>query len=249
MAANVPPPPLPPPLPPGKKTSPIVWVLVALAGFFVFAVVAIMALGFFVFHKAKRAGFDVALLEKKPEMALLKMAVAANPDAELVSIDEDRGIASVRDKKTGKVVTMNFADIRKGKLTFTEDGKKVTIQGQANGNQGGVEVKTDEGTARIGTGAVKLPSWLPAYSGANAEGFSSEGSGGLTGGFGFRTSDTAEKVTSFYEDALKQGGFTVEVTKHAVGAMLTGQSGTRKAVINVLTEGSGTAVNGTFEEK
>jgi hypothetical protein len=249
MAANAPPP-LPPPVPPsGKKTSPIVWVLLALAGFFVFAVVAIAALGFFVYHKAKHAGFDVALLEKKPELAFVKMAVAANPDAELVSIDEDRGVVSVRDKKTGKVVTLNFADIRKGKMTFEEDGKKVTIQGQASGNQGGLEVTSPEGTAKIGAGAVKLPAWFPSYSGANAEGFSSESANGSTGGFGFKTNDSAEKATAFYEDELKKAGFTVEVTKHAAGAILSAQSGARKAVINILADGTGASVNGTFEDK
>lgn len=249
MATNVPPMPGPGGNPPPKKISPLVWILLGILGFFAFAVIAITALGFFAYHKAKQAGFDVALLEKKPELAFLKMAVAANPDAELVSIDERRGIASVRDKKTGKVITMNFEDIKKGRFTLEEDGKKVTLAAKGEGDQGSLEVTSNEGTAKFGAGAVKLPAWLPAYTGAKLEGFSTEGTTGSTGGFGFKTSDSADKVATFYDDELKKAGFKVELTKHASGAILNAESGARKAVLNVIADGSGASVNGTFEEK
>jgi hypothetical protein len=96
---------------------------------------------------------------------------------------------------------------------------------------------------------VKLPAWLPAYSGAKPEGFSTEGTSGSAGGFGFKTSDSAGKVAAFYDDELKKAGFKVEVTTHASGAILNAESGTRKAVLNITADGSGAAVNGTFEEK
>jgi hypothetical protein len=247
MATNVPPVP-PQGAPTPKKISPIVWILIAIAGLCMFVVIAVAALGFFAYHKAKQAGFDISLLEKKPELAFIKMAVAANPDAELVSIDEGRGIATVKDKKTGKVVTMNFEDLRKGRISFSEGGRNVTIETQGQGEQGSVAVTTEEGTTRIGAG-VKLPAWLPAYSGAKAEGVSALGAGGASGGFGFKTADAPDKVASFFETELKKGGFEVELTKHAAGAMLTATSGGRKAVLNILADGSGSAVNGSFEDK
>ena len=175
MATNVP----AAPLPPRKKISPLVWILIAIAGLFLFAVIAVTALGFFAYHKAKQAGFDVALLENKPELAFIKMAVAANPDAEIVSIDEKRGIVSVKDRKTGKVVTLNFEELRKGRFSFEEGGHNVTVQTQGEGDQGSVAVSTEEGTAQFG-GVVKLPSWLPAYSGAKMEGMSTMSAGSST---------------------------------------------------------------------
>jgi hypothetical protein len=235
MGTNVPPMPAPAGAPQRKKTSPIVWILLILAGMFVFAIVAAVGLGYYAYHKAKQAGFDVSLLEKKPELAFLKMAVAANPDAELVSVDEGRGIARIKDKKTGKVITMNFEDIRKGRFTMEQEGKKVTLSAQA------------------GAGQVKLPSWLPAYAGATPEGFSAEATGGSesgsTGGFGFKTSDSPDKVAAFYEEALKNAGFTVERTANPGGAILSAEAGTRKAVLHITAAGSGASVNGTFEEQ
>jgi len=229
MATNVPPVPGAAGAPPPKKISPIVWILLAVAGLFLLAVVAVVGIGFFAYHKAKQAGFDMALLEKKPELAFVKMAVAANPDAEIIDIDEGRGVVSVKDKKTGKVVTLNFEDIRKGRLSLEGGGKKVTL----------------------GAGSVTLPSWFPAYPGANPEGFSAQSQADSGGGFGFKTADAPDTVASFYESELKKDGFNVELTKQAAGAMLSAESGGRRAVINVMadTSGGGSGVNGTFKDK
>ncbi len=249
MATNVPPLPDPAGAPPRKKTSPVVWILLGVAGFFVFVIVAVAAVGFFALHKAKQAGFDVSLLQKKPELAILKMAVAANPDAELVSIDESRGVATIRDKKTGKVITMNFEDIRKGRFTLEQEGKKATFTASGSGEQGSVEVTGPEGTTKFGGGAVKLPAWFPAYPGAKLGGFSTEGATGSSGGFGFQTSSSADNVIAFYEDELKKAGLKVEVTRHPAGAILNAESGGRKATVSAITAASGASVNGTFEEK
>jgi hypothetical protein len=244
MATNI----APVPPAPRKKISPLVWILIAIAGLFAFAVIAVTALGFFAYHKAKQSGFDVALLENKPELAFIKMAVAANPDAEIVSIDEKRGIVSVKDRKTGKVVTLNFEDLRKGRFSFQEGGHNVTVQTQGEGDQGSVAVSTEEGTAQFG-GVVKLPSWLPAYSGAKMVGLSAASADSSGGGFGFSTPDTPEKIISFYEGEMKKAGFKVELSKHSAGAILSATSGARKVVMNILTEGNGSEVNGTYEEK
>lgn len=249
MASNVPPMPGAAGAPAPKKTSPVVWILAGCGVLVVLIAGALAVGGFFIAHKVKQAGLDSELLQKHPELAAVKMMVAMNPNAELLNIDEDRGIVSIRDKRTGKVITMNFEDIKKGRLTLEEDGKKVSIEGHGEGDTGSVVVNSPEGTASFGAGAVKLPSWLPAYPGAAAQGFSSQGASGSAGGFGFKTSDSLDQVVRFYEDGLKTAGLAVDVTKHAGGAMLSGEAGTRKAVIHVLADGSGAAVNGTFEEK
>lgn len=245
-------PPAPQAAPPaGKKgLSPVVWVVIIVFGLFALGVVAVGVGGAILFHKVKQAGFDPALLEKKPELAFIKMALTNNPDAELIEMDENRGIVKVRDRKTGKVVTMNFEDIRNGRLSFSDEtGQKVSIEAKGAGDQGSLEVKTNEGTARFGAGAVKLPAWLPAYAGASPQGFSTEGGQGSAGAFSFKTGDSAEKVAAFYEGELKKAGFTVEVTRHAAGVTLSGENSQKRVTVNALNDGSGAAVSGTFEDK
>ncbi len=252
-----PPPPYGAPVPPGapmpapapKKVSPIVWILGGCAVLVVLGALAVTLGGLFIFHKVKQAGLDPDLLERHPELAVVKMMVAANPDAELVSVDEDRGVITVRDKKTGKTITANFEDIKNGKFTLESEGKKVEIQGQGQGDTGSVTVKTDEGTAKFGAGAVKLPSWLPAYSGASMQGMSSQSAAGSMGTFSFTTSDASDKVIAFYKDALEKSGLKVETMQHPAGAVLTGEGGGHKATISVMSQGGNSTVNGTFEDK
>jgi hypothetical protein len=249
MASNVPPPmPGAPGAPAPKKTSPVVWVLAGCGVLVVLIAGALAIGGFFIAHKVKQAGIDPELLQKHPELAAVKMMVAMNPDAEIVSIDENRGVVSVRDKRTGKVVTMIFEDIKNGKLTFEEDGKKVSIQGQGEGDNASVTLNSSEGTASLG-GVVKLPGWFPAYPGATPKGFSSQTAAGSQGGFAFKTGDSAEQVITFYENGLKSAGLTVDVTRHPAGGIVKADAGGRKVVINVTAEGGGSQINGTFEDQ
>jgi hypothetical protein len=249
MASNVPPMPGAAGAPAPKKTSPVVWILAGCGVLVVLIAVVLMVGGLFIAHKVRQAGFDSELIQRHPELAAVKMMVAANPNAELVSIDENRGIVSIRDKKTGKVVTLNFEDIKKGRMSLEQDGQKVSIEGHGEGDTGSVVVNSPEGTAVFGGGAVKLPAWFPAYPGAKAQGFSTQGASGSAGGFGFKTSDSPDQVATFYEDELKKAGLRVDVTKHSGGAILSAEAGARKVVVNVMADGSGASVNGTFEEK
>jgi hypothetical protein len=52
----------------------------------------------------------------------------------------------MKDKKTGKIITLNFDDIKKGKLTVQEDGKEaVSIQATGDGSQATLEAKSATG--------------------------------------------------------------------------------------------------------
>jgi len=248
MASNVPPMPPPAGMPAPKKVSPVVWILGGCLVLVVLAVGAVMLGGLFIFHKVT-AGLDPEVLKRHPELAAVKLMVAANPDAELVSIDEDRGIVTVRDKKNGKTITLNFEDIKRGRMTLESEGQKVQIEGQGSGDSGSVTVKTDEGTTKFGVGAVKMPSWLPAYGNASLQGFSSQSAQGSMGSFGFKTEDAPDKVIAFYKDALERAGMKVQLMQHPAGAMVSGEAGGRKATVNVITEGGACSVTGTFEDK
>src|ERR1700682_3587195 len=127
MATNPPVPPMPPAGPPmgvpPKKSNTIVWVLGGLGGCLVLVIIVVAALGFFAVRTAKKAGIDPDLFKRNPALATAKIMVAANPDVEMVSVDEGRQEITIRDKKSGKTTTMSFEDAKNGKFTMKEDGK------------------------------------------------------------------------------------------------------------------------------
>jgi hypothetical protein len=259
MSTNPPsyPPPPGAPLPPpaGKKTSPIVWILGIIAGFAVLVMVGCLAVGLFVAHKVNQAGGD---FKKNPGFATAKLIVSMNPDIDLVSSNEDKGTLTVRDKKTGKTITMNFEDAKNGKFVFSdEDGKQSTItaSGGADG-KGTFEVNSSEGSFKMGAGG-KLPAWVPVYPGSTPKAnFSARGKEGESGSFQFATKDSAEKVAAFYNGKLKSDGFKItgsfagQVTDQS-GSMITAEdaSNNHTLVVTVGHDGDGSTVNVTFAAK
>ena len=59
--------------PQAKKTSPLVWILAGIGIFIVLCMVTCSIGGFFLMHKVKEAGFDSALMQKNPGLAMAKM--------------------------------------------------------------------------------------------------------------------------------------------------------------------------------
>jgi hypothetical protein len=251
--------PFPPP-PPQKKSNALMWVLVGCGTITILGIITVLLGGYFIWNKAKDAGLDPDLIQKRPAMAAAKMLVAANPDVELVSVDDEKGLITVKDKKTGKTMTVNLDEARNGKITIKGDGKdeEVTIQAKGSGDTGSIEVKGKEGSAQFGAGAsAKLPDWFPAYPGASLQGvFSSENADGIGGSFSFATADSMEKVVKFYEDNLKEAG--LKITKNSVQqtgvvniGSLTAEDATKKrtAFLSLITEQGSTKVSVVFNSK
>ncbi len=249
-----------PPPPPQKKSNVLVWVLAGCGTFIVIGVIAVSLIGYFAWNKAKEAGLDPELMQKRPALAVAKMMVAANPDVELVSVDDDKGLITVKDKKTGKTLTVNLDQARSGKITFKGEGKdeEVTLEAKGEGDSGSLEVKSKDGTAVFGAGsAVKLPDWFPSYPGATVQGtFSAAGKDGEGGTFGFSTTDSMEEVIKFYEDNLKLEG--LDITTNTVqqnGATsirsLVGEDKGKKrtAFVNAFAEKGQTRVTVVFGSK
>ena len=213
--------PVPGAVPTQRKTSPLVWVLVIILGLFALGAIAVVGTGLFIVHKVKQAGFDPQLMKDNPGLAITKMIATANPDVEVLSTDEGAGKITVRDKKTGKVVTMTFDDAKQGKFSFSaqaDNGKTTSFE--------------------IGAGADKLPSWVPTYPGAKAVGtFTVNGGSGQDNGgaFAFNTSDSPEKVMSFYQDKFKELGIGVKmVTTTGKGGMILGADEGEKRSLHVI---------------
>ncbi len=240
--------------PPAKKTSPWLYVLIGCGGLIVVAGIAMVALGVFAVHKAKEAGLDPELLQEQPALAAAKIYAAVNPDVEIVEVDEDGQRVTFREKSSGKVATVTLDELKKGHIVFeSAEGERVTIGGQG----GSLVVESDKGKVTIGAGAeVKLPSWLKPYPGAEAKAtMSSTAPGERSGSVGFSTSDSVEKVASFFEEGFKTAGLKVTTVRQqgaeGSGVMINGESpgGKRSAMVIIGQDQGATSITLTFSDK
>jgi hypothetical protein len=227
--------------PVARKTSPLVWVLVAVVGIFVLGAVAVLGAGFFIVHKARQAGLDPELMRRNPGLAVSKLVAAVNPDVEVVNTDEGAGTITVRDKKTGKMITMSFDQAKTGQFKFSatgDDGKTATME--------------------FGAAAGKVPSWVPAYPGAKVEGtFAAKGSDGTDKGeggiFAFTTQDSPSQVMSFYTDKCKDAEMKINMTTTTTeGGMVVAADEAGKHSLSIIVgsgSGGGTSVSVTYGVK
>jgi hypothetical protein len=240
-------PPLPPEFP-RKKTSPIVWILAGVFGLIVLAGIAVIAGGLFIAKQVRDASGN-------PALATAKIMAMANPDVEIVSSDDAKQTVTIKEKRSGKVITLNFDQIKAGKLEFEQDGQKVTVDSSGEG----LNVKGSDGsTIQIGTEAsAKMPSWLPSYPGATAQGtFAMQGGSESGAAVSFTTQDSIDKVSKYYQDAFKTAGLTVNVNMttqdgKAAGGMIIGESADKKrsAVVNIAPGDEGATVGITYSDK
>lgn len=230
-----------------KKIPTVVWVIVGIIGFFVLCgLVVSVAVGLFV-HKVKQ----------NPALAMGKLLTMRNPNVEVVDSNSGNNTVTFRDKKTGETVTMDFDQIKQGRILFKGDkGQEATIEAHGDGQTGSLQINGPKGSMTFGTGA-KIPDWVPAYPGVSAQTtFSASGADGEAGTFQFTTKDSAQTVLSYYESALKRAGYkiTANVTGSALGAnggMIAGEDEASKHtfVATLGSEKGETAVNVVFGTK
>ena len=199
--------------------SPIVWVLLIVGGIIVLGIVGFVGTVMYVAHS----------VAKNPGLFMAKIITAANPDAEVLGTDVGTQTVRIRDRKTGEEVTLSFDDIKKGKLKFSARDK--------NGEMANME---------IGGGEGKLPSWVPVYPGAKAQGnMTAKGASGDETGEGgivtFSTPDSASKVTAFYQAKIQEMGMKIDLTQlSGSSGMVMGEDEAGKRTLHVMVgEGSG----------
>lgn len=199
---------------PPRKNKVLMYALFGCGGVLVVALAAAIALGLFVRQKAGDVG-------RNPAMAAAKMVAALNPDIEVVSADEASGRITLREKKTGKTVTMDFRDVQKGRIRFEgEGGERVEIESEGEGKSGSVRMTTPEGEFRAGRGSLgALPSWVPLCPGAEPAGaFSAQSVQESTGMVHVKCRGSVEEVAAFCERELKGAGMKVERQAILTGA-------------------------------
>jgi hypothetical protein len=240
--------------PPKKGMGPVGWIAIGCGVILVFGFIAAGSCMYYA--KTKLEAF-----KKNPAKTAAEMVVRFNPDLEMVSEDEKAGTMTVKNKKTGETVTMNFDDIKEGKLKITTDKGTTTVD-TSGGAAGGTLKVTDEkgqtATFSSGSGAPKgMPSWLPVYPGASTQGsYSTDTADGHAGGFTLSTKDSVEQVADYYEKQLKAAGLTVSKNMMSTdnktsGGSISGASADKKqeAAIFVTAVDGGAQATITFAEK
>jgi len=226
--------------PPKKGNKVLMWSLIGCG-----SLVVIMIICAAIFFWWVRSNVDMALAERNPALAAAKLAVSMNPDVELISIDEGKGTLTIREKKSGKVVTINADQAQGGKITVSEDGKEnVTIDGSG----GSVSVRKGNETATFGANTnATLPDWVPEYPGSDMEGFYSTSTSDSTSvGFNFTTDDSPADVIDFYESGLKDEGFKITTSSTnsngQVSSQITAHNSdySRMVFVNVVVESGST---------
>jgi hypothetical protein len=229
---------------PKKKISPIVWVLIGIVGFFLVVGIALVAGGLFLAKK----------IADNPMLAAATAIAATNPDVEILSNDAARQTVTFREKSTGKTITLNFDQLKEGKLAFSEDGKQVTVET----GEGGLKMKGADGsTFEIGAGSGKLPDWVPTYPGAHMEGaFSAGGGAEQSAMVSFTTKDSPDKVVTFFEEGFQKYGLKVSQTVQREGGKLSGgmlsassDDKKRQAAITFSADGDEVNVSVTYSTK
>jgi hypothetical protein len=168
----------------------------------------------------------IAYVAHNPALVWTKMIHAANPNLDIVSMDKGNRIITVHNKETGETFSLTFDDVKNGRLSMKSSNGRATFT--------------------INGGSTKLPAWVPDYPGSDPQStFSAEGQGGESGTFTFKTRDSSEKVTRFYQDHLQSAGLHVKVT---VPRVLVAQDDTNKHNLTVVIagEGSDTTVQVTY---
>jgi hypothetical protein len=210
-----------------RKTNVVVWILCGLAGLILLGILGTVAMAYW--------------FVTNPGTAMTKLLTAANPDIEVLNVDNAGRRLRIRDRRDGKEVTLSYDDIKNGRISLSAKDE--------NGKVGQVE---------IGGGAGKLPSWVPVYPGATVEshisGVGADGEQTEEGGvYKFTSSDSPAQVMGFYQDKARDLGMKVELTTAtAEGGHFSAseEDNTRTMVVSVGSRsGGGASGSVTFKRK
>ncbi|MGQ9495383.1 MAG: hypothetical protein ACUVRY_03875 [Thermoanaerobaculaceae bacterium] len=190
---------------------------------------------------------------KNPAVAAAKLAAAANPDIEVVSSDDEEGTVTLRNKKTGQVITLNAKDIKEGKLQiFDEKGESVDVKASSSGSS--FRLSSKKGQLTVGEEG-SLPPWIPLPEGVKPVGFfQAESEKGIEGGASFETDALPSEILAFYREALEEAGLSPTVSKFEqdgklMGGLVSGKAaGSKKLTVTVTAGQSRTSVALLFSE-
>lgn len=233
-----------------KKLSPWVWVALGCGTLFLLVLLFSIFGGLWLWKKGK---VWVGAASKNPAVAAAKLAAAVDPDVEVVASDEEKGTVTLRNKKTGQVITLNAKEIEEGKLkVFDEQGESVDFEAESSGSS--FRLSSKKGQLTVGE-AGSLPSWIPLPQGVKPVGFfQTESEKGVEGGASFETEESPSEILAFYREALEKAGLSPSVSKFEqdgklMGGLVSGKAaGGRKLTVSVTAGQRRTSVALMFSE-
>jgi hypothetical protein len=229
-SAPPPPPPPPPPAAPVKGSNrTLIIVLCILGGILLIIGGCVATCTYYGYKKAKDYSADA---KKDPQLAAISFIASINPNLQIVSKDAAARKITIKNKKTGEVVTLDLNDL-------SSDNMEKAVEQFAKGQKVSPPAKSDSEASEPATapamteepppppkpaqerisparssaqGAVlkKFPAFIPAYRGGKtSEATLQTIMGNTIGNYVFTTDDSDETVADFYEKALTDAGFTI----------------------------------------
>jgi hypothetical protein len=221
------------------KTSLLTWILVGILGVALLAGIAVFAGGLWVANKVKQAGVDPDLFRENPGLAISKLVAAADPDEEVISTDSAAGTVTLRDRRSGKEVTLSIDQVKKGHLRL-----------EADDDQG------HRALVQIGGGdADKVPAEVPVYPGAKVQStFQVDGNEKVQGAYEyeFTTPDAPAKILDYYHRTLEKAGMKLALQTHTPdGGMLVAEDDANRRTLRVIVtrDANGATINLTARLK
>jgi hypothetical protein len=173
----------------------------------------------------------IAYVARNPALVMTKVITAANPNVEVITVNKGSQQITLRDKKTGETYNVTFDDVKNGRISM----------------------KSSNGAASFSIGGgAKVPAWVPEYPGSDPQSaFSAQGRDGASGTFTFKTPDSADKVTRFYQDQFQSSGLHISSRVQGSGSMLVAEDDAKKHTVTVIVgvDGSNTTVAVTYANK
>ncbi len=197
-----------------KGLHPLAWVGI---GCGVIILIALLGFGACTILVAKTASDIAEEMENNPEITAARAFVFANPELEMVSVDEEAKTVTIRNTTTGEEMTVDASKLADGEISFQgEGGESLTF------GQGGMTAKTDEGEFKIGGGGeAEVPEWAPVPDGAKdlMQMMSSVQNGEKSTMITFTVATELEALADAMEAKVKETGLTTHRSVSNFGGM------------------------------
>jgi hypothetical protein len=227
------------PRPQAKKGIPVIaWIGIGCGAILIVGFVSFVVLGMFAAKKARDFAQE---MKANPAKTTAETLVRLNPELELVESNESAGTITIREKKSGKIVTVKYEDLEKGRLVFESKEGKVEIN--AEGDSGVIKMKTDKGEMQFGSSASAsdVPAWVPIHpNAAQVQGsYTASTNEGKSGIVTFTAPDDVDGLLEYYRSWMSNNGF--EVTTNVASS-----SGGRTGIVIGRNQGAGRTLSVTL---
>ncbi len=144
-----------------KKSKTLLYLLGGCAALlFLIALSIILIFAFF--------GSKIKSIFSNPEEVITKAIISSNPHIEVVSIDKENKKITIKNKKTGETITIDFSEAIKGRIKWKgkDEGSEKKIEISDKKGEGKLEISEGDKKTTITYGFEEdLPPWIPELKG------------------------------------------------------------------------------------